>query len=365
MNRFSLIFLLIIPALVLATAGGCSKQNEQKTVYEKKPTAVTVEKVKRGLFTRVLRYKGTVLPWQRANIGPEVSGRIKKIFKKPGDTVQKNQLLAELDTTTMELRAKQAGAAVDVANAAYKDALLNYQRLEKLFQKTAVSRVQLEKAELALESAETQKKSARAQLDVLEHDLKNSSMRAPFNGIITSKNMEEGDVINPMMGMNVGIVTLMDLSKVKITLDVPSEDIEKINIGQACGVHVNTLPEEVFPGTVYSKNLAADVVSKTFKVEVEVANPGIKIKAGIFAEVEIEILNAGNVLTLPLSALLTDGDTEYVILYRNGTAVYKTVKTGRKNDRFVEILEGLDEGQSVVVEGNYDLKEKTSIIIKE
>jgi len=364
MNRFSLIFLVVFAALTLVPVGGCSKKKEQKTVYEKKPTPVAVEKVTRGRFTFSLRYKGTVLPWQKANIGPEVSGRIKRILKKPGDTVQKNQLLAELDTTTMELRAKQAAAAVDVANAAYKDALLNYRRLEKLFEKTAVSRVQMEKAQLALESAETQKKSAQAQRDVLEHDLKNSSMRAPFNGIITSKNMEEGDVINPMMGMNLGIVTLMDLSKVKITLDVPSEDIEKIKIGQTCGVHVNTLPGEVFPGTVYSKNLAADVVSRTFKVEVKVENPGIKIKAGVFAEVEIEILNAENVLMLPLSALLTDGDTEYVILYRNGTAVYQTVKTGRKNDRFVEILEGLDEGQSVVVQGNYDLKENTSIIIK-
>lgn len=361
MKRSSLIFLILFPALMLV--GGCSKRDEQKTVYRKKPIAVKVHEVKRGLFTRELRYKGTVLPWKKARIGPEVSGRIKKILKKPGDTVQKNQLLAELDTTTLALRLKQAEAAAETANAAYKDALLNHQRLEKLFRKTAVSRVQLEKAQLALESAQTQKKSAGAQLDVLEHDLKNSSMRAPFNGIVTSKNMEEGDVINPMMGMNVGILTLMDLSKVKITLDVPSEDIEKIKTGQTCRVGVDTLPGEEFTGTVYSKNLAADVVSKTFKVEVEVENPGIAIKAGIFAEVKIEILNAGNVLLLPLTALMTDGDNQYVILHENGTAVYKTVKTGRENDRFVEILEGLHEGQSVVVEGNYDLKENTSITI--
>lgn len=368
MNTFSLrnsfrnsVSILIISLLPVLLAAGCSTGGDKKTVYEKKPVRVKVEKVKRGVLTQTLRYKGTVFPWQQANIGPDVSGRIKKIYKKPGDTVQKDELLAELDITTITLQSNQAEAALEATRASHKDALLNFQRLKKLYEKNAVSRMQMEKAELALEAAQTNEKSTEAGLDVIKHTLKNSIMRAPFSGIITSKNMEEGDVINPMMGMNTGILTLMDLKKVKIILDVPSGDIEKTATGQSCSVEVSTLPGEVFEGVVYSKNLAADIVSKTFKVEVEVENPGIAIKAGIFAEVEIEVSRAEDVLLLPAFALMTDSNTDYVILFNEGIAKYCNVKTGRSNDRFFEILEGLQENQTVVVEGNYDLKENTTV----
>ena len=347
---------------------GCSKKEEKKIVYEKKPILVNVEKVKRGTLIRDLNYKGTVLPWQKANIGPDAAGRIAKIYMKPGDMVNKDKLLAELDTTTLKLQANQAEAALAVANAAYKDALLNHQRIQKLYEKTAVSQMQLEKSALALEAADTQQKSAEAALNTVKHMLNMSYMRAPFAGIITSKNMEEGDMINPMMGMSVGnsgVLTLMDLKKVKITLDVPTEDIEKISIGQKCNVKVDTYPDDVFKGEIYSRNLAADPVSKTFKVEVKVDNPDIKIKAGIFAEVRIEISSKENVLLLPISALIEQGDATYVVLYNDGTAKYENIKVGQRNIQLFEILEGLEEGQQVVVEGNYDLKEGTLLTFQE
>ena len=349
--------------LAVLLAVSCSKGNEKNAVYEKKPVRVKVESIKRGVLIRVLSYKGTVFPWQQANIGPDISGRVKRIYKKPGDTVQKDQLLAELDTTTIKLQSNQAEAALEATRAAQKDALLNFQRLKKLFEKNAVSLMQLEKAELALEAAQTNEQSAAAGLEVIKHNLKNSIMRAPFSGIITSKNMEEGDVINPMMGVNTGILTLMDLKKVKIILDIPSRDIEEIIIGQSCKIKVNTLPDDIFKGKVYSKNLAADIMSKTFKVEVEVNNPDITIKAGIFAEVEIEVSRIDNALLLPSGALMTEGDTNYVILFNQGTAKFRNVKIGRSNDRFFEILDGLQEDQLVIVEGNYDLKENTTVTI--
>jgi RND family efflux transporter MFP subunit len=364
MNSFSVrnsICAITFSLLAVLLVAGCSRGNEKKAVYEKKPVRVKVESVKRGVLTRVLNYKGTVFPWLQANIGPDISGRIKKIYKKPGDTVQKDELLAELDITTITLQANQAEAALEAAKAAHKDALLNFQRLKKLFEKNAVSQMQLEKAELALEAAQTNEQSAAAGFEVIKHNLKNSIMRAPFSGIITSKNMEEGDVINPMMGMNAGILTLMDLRKVKIILDIPSGDIEKIAVGQSCKVKVDTLPDDIFAGAVYSKNLAADIASKTFKVEVEVNNPDIAIKVGIFAEVEIEVSRIENALLLPAGALMTEGDTNYVILFNQGTAKFRNVRIGRSNDRFFEILDGLQEDQHVIVEGNYDLKENTAV----
>jgi RND family efflux transporter MFP subunit len=345
--------------VVLIMPSGCSRDkaaNRTETL-RKNPVNVKVQPVQRGAVIHTLDYKGTVMPWKHANIGPETSGRIKTIYKKQGDRVKKGELLAELDTTTLKLQLKQAEAALEVARAAYKDALLNVNRLKKLFEKNAISSMQLEKAELSLESALTGEKNARATVDLVRHNLDNAYMNAPFDGIVTSKNSEEGDIINPMMGMGQSVLTLMHLSKVKVILDVPSEEIEKITLGQPCTVTVTTLPEETFNGRVYSKNLAADTVSKTFKVEIEIPNPGLRIKSGIFADVGIEIFRKENCLILPLSAVITEGETSYVMSYREGKAIFTGVEVGERDRRVVEIVHGLSEGQLVVVEGNYDLKD--------
>jgi RND family efflux transporter MFP subunit len=173
--------------------------------------------------------------------------------------------------------------------------------------------------------------------------------------------MEEGDMINPMMGMGSSVLTLMDLNKVKIILDVSSENIEKIKIGQDCLTSVYSLENEIFKGEVYSKNLAADPISKTFKIEVKILNPGIRIKAGVFAEVRVEILTKKDTLKLPLSALISN---TFVVVYESGRAKNVPIKVGEKNEEEFEILSGLTEGELVVVEGNYDLKEGTLISIE-
>ncbi len=361
-KRAAAIFISIL-SLLLVLLAGCSESQNKKQTNEstRNPVKVKVQKPEQGTLTKTLDYKGTVFPWKRANIGPDISGRIHKIYKKQGDTVKKGELLAELDSTTLKLRLKQANAALDAAKAAHKDALLNVRRLENLYAKSAISKMQLEKAKLNLDTLETQEKNAKATLDVVQHNLGTCYMRAPFTGIITSRNMEEGDVINPMMGMGVSVLTLMDLSKVKVILAVPSEDIEQIVTGQVCNIKVSTLKDQTFTGEVYSKNLAADPVSKTFKVEIKIKNPEIRIKTGVYAEVSIVILRRENCLLLPLSALMKDGEKSFVVLYDNGKAKFKTIKAGEKNDHQFEVLEGLTGNELVVTEGNYDLKNNAPI----
>jgi len=113
--------------------------------------------------------------------------------------VAKGQLLAELETESIRLQLKQAQAAVAVAEAAHADALRNKERMDRLIKENAVSEQQREKVQLAYDSAAAQLEQARAGLNLAQHALDISIMRAPFSGIIASKNAEVGDVINPMM----------------------------------------------------------------------------------------------------------------------------------------------------------------------
>ena len=357
MKRIALI--IFVGAALLTVS--CSRQKETAASPEKKPLLVKTEAVKRATLSNSLNFKGTVLAWKTANITPDASGRIGRILKKPGDRVQKGELLAQLDMVSLELQLRQARAATAVAEASYRDAKLNFERMKKLYENRAVSQLQFEKAQLAFDAADTQFKSAGASLDLVEYTRKNSYMRAPFSGIVTAKLMEEGDQINPMMGMGTSILTLMDLSKVKVVVDVPAEEIEQVREDSPCRVRVASLSEEVFTGRVYAKNLAADPTSKTFKVEIAIDNPATRIKAGVYADIAIEVARREGVLVLPLAALLPDGT---VMVHAGGKAVRRPVTVGARNEAVFEIASGLREGEVVLVEGNYDLQDGTAVTVQ-
>jgi RND family efflux transporter MFP subunit len=338
----------------------CSKKGEVADLQQQ-PLLVKAELPQKGALAKYFNYKGTVSAWKTANIVPDASGRVGRILKKQGDKVSQGELLATLDMTSLELQQKQARAAVAVSQTGYQNAKLNAERMKKMLESKAISSMQYENTQLALEAADTQLKSAKATLDLVDYTVKNSYMKAPFAGIIAAKNMEEGDMINPMMGMGQSILTLMDLSKVKIAVDVPAEEVEKIKIGQKCLVRISSRSDEEFLGEVYSKNLAADPLSKTFKVEVKIDNPEMKIKAGVYADISIEYVRKENVYLLPISTLLA-GDKE-VIVNENGTARKRAVTVGLKNGTRFEVLAGVRPDELVLTEGNYDLKDGTVIVM--
>jgi RND family efflux transporter MFP subunit len=356
MKKISIALLLV---LVIALSF-CAKKKDAG-VLAQKPLLVKAELPQRGTLTKSFNYKGTVSAWKTASIVPDASGRVGRILKKQGDKVAQGELLATLDMTSLELMQKQARAAVAVAQTAFQNAKLNAERMKKMLENKAISSMQYENTQLALDAADTQLKSAKANLDLVDYTAKNAYMKAPFAGIIAAKNMEEGDMINPMMGMGQSILTLMDLSKVKVTVDAPAEEIERIRIGQTCRVTISSRPGETFIGDVYSKNLAADPLSKTFKVEIRIDNPEMKIKAGVYADISIEYIRKENVYLLPISALLA-GDKD-VIINDNGVARKRAIVAGERNGSRFEVVSGVNPGEQVVTEGNYDLKEGTAIVL--
>ncbi|MCX6557400.1 MAG: efflux RND transporter periplasmic adaptor subunit [Candidatus Aminicenantes bacterium] len=346
--------------ILVFTLSFCSKKNNVSE-FQQKPLLVKAEMPQKGTLTKYFDYKGTVSAWKTANIAPDASGRVGRILKKQGDRVNQGELLAVLDMTSLELQQKQAQAAMAVAQTAFQNAKLNAERMKKMLENKAISQMQYENTQLALDAADTQMKSAKANLDLVDYIAKNAYMKAPFAGIIAAKNMEEGDMINPMMGMGQSILTLMDLSKVKVVVDAPAEEIERIRIGQKCLVKISSLPGEVFIGEVYSKNLAADPLSKTFKVEVTIDNPQMKIKAGVYADIAIEYIRKENVYLLPITALLS-GDKE-VMVDDNGVARKRPITIGEKNGTRFEVVSGVNPGELVLTEGNYDLKDGTAIVM--
>ena len=309
-------------------------------------------------ISETIVHTGLIEAWRHANILPDIGGKIAGIYAEEGTRVRKGQVLAELDTRAASLQLDQAKAAMAVAEANYKDAMRNKERMERLSGENAVSEQQFEKITLAFEAADAQKQQAQAAVNLLKHQLDISRMTAPFAGVVASRNAEVGDMINPMMGgfsSTSGVFTLMDYSRIKINISVSQQDIVRIGKGQKAFITVSAYPGRVFEGIVSVVNVSADPITRKFDVQVRVDNPELLLRPNTFGEVKILVNTKDSALVIPQKAVL---DNSYVfIVDENSTARKKEVTLGLQETDMVEILSGLNEGDRVVMEGNFGLDE--------
>ncbi len=258
------LIVIALAAAALLTVAACKKEaaKADATAQTFGAAPVKIFKAARERITEKLTYTGTLEALNKINITPETGGKIARIYVEAGDRVAKGQLLAELETESIRLQLKQAEAGVSVAEASYADALRNKERMDRLIKESAVSEQQREKIQLAFDAASAQLEQARAGLNMAQYALNVSLMKAPFNGVVASKNAEVGDVINPMMGGfgggAGGVLTLMDYSKIKLAVAISAEDIGRIRKGQEAVLRVGSLPGREFRGTVRVVNLTAD-----------------------------------------------------------------------------------------------------------
>jgi len=366
MNKRRLEVIIII-MLVAISFFFCKAQKDEGTIAEESFGAAQVKvfKVKRQKISEKLFYTGLIEAQNKIVITPET-----KIYVESGDMVRKGKLLAELDTRAIRLQLEQAQAALAVAKASCNDASRNMERMERLKQENAVSDQQYEKVKLAFDLADAQLKQAEAAVNLAKYSLNVSLMKAPFSGVIASKNADVGDVINPMMGgysPSSGVVTLMDFSQVKIEIDVSYQDIVRIKKGQAAWLKVSAFSNKTFPGEVTVVSLVADPMTKKFKVEVRVKNPDLLLRPNTFGEVVLEVSTHEDSLVIPQKAVLKNS---HVFLAKGNKAKgnkaeKREVKIGLQNTDLVEILQGLEEGDLVIVEGNYGLENGAELEVKE
>lgn len=327
---------------------------------------VKVFKVQRQKISEKLLFTGVIEAWKKINITPDIGGKIARIHVEEGQRVAKGQLLAEMDTRAIRLQLDQAEAALAVAEANYNDAQKNMERMERLEKEEAVSDQEYEKIKLVFEAAEAQLKQAQAAVNLARYNLDVSLMKAPFAGIVASRNAEEGDVINPMMGgfsTTSGVLTLMDFSRITVEVEVSHRDIVRIRKGQFAELRVAAFPERVFQGRVSIVNISADPMTKKFNVEVTVDNSDLVLRPNTFGEISLEVSTHEDALVIPQRAVL---ENTYVFRVIDNNRVERVDLTlGLQNSDRIEVITGLKEGDLVVVEGNFGLEDGTEIEIRE
>jgi RND family efflux transporter MFP subunit len=347
MIKMSSKFLLILAFLVFLGCGGEELPEKDLT----KPVPVKSVKATIQPVAQPLTYSGTAEPMERVRLSTKIMGWVEAIYFDEGDMVQKGQVVVKLRSKDLEAKRAQAEAGMAEAEAYFKNAQTNLRRIESLYQKKAATQKELDDVRTAFASAQARKKTAEEMKTEIEELLRYTSLTSPFDGAVTRKMIEVGDLTNPGQV----ILEVENTSKVKIVAKVPESDIRNLEAGMPVKVQIQAsnvgTNGKSYEGTIDRIVPSADPMSRQFDIQVLMDNPQFEIKSGMFAR--ITVAKSGvETLVVPRTAVFRRGQLEgvYVIDSEN-RANLRWIRTGVTFGDQIEVLSGLNPEERVVIEG--------------
>ena len=317
--------------------------------------------VERGTFQIIVMANGVVKSIDRIEIKSKASGEIVELPVEEGDFISQGDLIARLDQKDERAEVAQAQADFDIAKAELKQAQSTFERRNQLFQDNLISEEEQGQITLDLAVAKGKVIQASTTLERAQERLSEAVVRAPIDGTILQKYVEEGQIIASGVSNVSGgtpIVDIADMSSVYIETGIDEIDIGKVQIGQFATVIAEAYPELEFNGEIVRIAPEAKIEQNVtlFDVVVEVKNNDGKLKSGMNTRVEIEIVKKENVLLAPVITMQIpdakdlgdyqnrDANVRSVLLKQEGKFILQIVETGLSNFKQVIILAGVEEG---------------------
>ena len=320
----------------------CQSNNIKEEKVYKSTNYVKVVKAKRKTFASYLEFSGTLFSEKSANIAPDVAARVLKYSVNKGDYVHKGDVLAIMDSTQYVQ-----------AKAQYENAAKSYHRMLKLKETKTIDQQTFEQVEAGYIAA-------KAAYEFMKGNYK---VKAPFDGFITEKIKNVGEVYMPMSFSPAGpaILRLVNIDYLRVKLHVSDADINKIKVGQKAIITAESYPNQQFEGKVSFVSQEADVMSGMFTVEVSINNKDHRLKSNQFVNVVIIIEEQKDALVIPKEALIKKS---VVFVVNNNIAEKRIVKTGIESEDEIQVVSGVSEGETVIISGNVGLKDGTKVSIK-
>jgi HlyD family secretion protein len=355
--------------------------------------------VERGDLARSVVATGRIEPISKVEIKSKANGIIKELKVQVGDMVEQGQVLAELDKENLSARLREARAALMSAESNHRAAQAEHEknrveaeapdvafarrdvgRVDRLFKGGLISQQELDDAKRALEQAENRQRVARSQLSVsqarvsqaeaevaqsraaverAEEELNNATIRSPIRGMVLSRDVEIGSPVSSILNLGSAatlVMVLGDISQVYVRGKVDEADIGMVELDQPARIKVETFKERLFEGQVTQISpMGAEkdnVVS--FEVKVSINNPGGELRANMTANAEIILEERKNTLIIPESVIIYDASrnpsVEVPAQNTDTGREKRAVKVGVSNGTKTEVLEGLIDGQKVIIQ---------------
>lgn len=338
-------------------------------------TAMTVESVTvtRREIAEYITVVGNLIGEATVDVVPRVGGRIEDIKVKMGDRVTKGEVIAKMDDRDVREQVSQAQANLDVNKATVrtresdlKVAETTLDRMRKSFTNGLISKQNLEDAEARYNSALAQIDVAKAQaaqtqarIEELKITLSNANIVSPVNGFVGRRTLDPG----AFAGANTPLLSVVDLSTVRLVANLVEKDFRRIQKGMGASVEVDAFPGEKFSGKVSRVAPVFDAATRTAVMEIEVPNPGFRLKPGMYARVSLMSDRQTDALSVPRNAIVDIEGKRGVYIVEGEVARFQVVRTGLQDTDRYQIVEGLTEGQRVVTTGALAIKDGDRISV--
>jgi multidrug efflux pump subunit AcrA (membrane-fusion protein) len=336
--------------LALAAASiGCGTGPATAASAAPAPIVSTVQP-RRGDLVRTITLPGDLVGIFEAALHAKVTGYLQQIDVDKGDWVKKGQLLATIEVPELRQKLKRAKANLEVRR-------VTYQRLRSVWQSDPrlVAREDVD-------VAHGQFAQAQADVEELEALVSYTRLLAPFDGVVTARNVDPGDLIRAgghggdgaaeagtaSSAATAPVLTVADIDTLRVYVYVPEEETGQIRRGLPATLRLQEFPGREFHGTVTRYATALDLSTRTMLTEVDIPNPTHELYPGMYADVRLELERHARALQLPVSAVGRDGERAFVFVVRHGRLKQSPVKVGLSNGDWVEIASGL-KGQEHVV----------------
>ena len=365
-KRYSLLVvaLLVVSSLVVLYFKGVLKPAVQVQV-------TAVQRIYPSQAFTLLNASGYVVAQRKAAVASKITSRLVFLGVEEGSRVKKGEVIARLENDDAKAALARARAEVKVAHfnlqqsqAELDDAVLDYQRKKELAKKAIIAQSQFDaaearykKAKAAVAAQQAALRSAEAALQEARVSLEYTIIRAPFDAVVLTKDADIGDIVTPIgaaADAKAAVVTIADMDSLQVEVDVSESNIEQVKVGQACEIQLDALPNDRFPGVVHMIVPTADRSKASILVKTAFLERDPRILPEMSAKVaflsrQISPEEEKPVTALPVAAVVNrDGET-VVFVVRNNRAVKTPVHLGRHLGTMVEILNGVEAADQVVM----------------
>jgi membrane fusion protein, multidrug efflux system len=347
---------VVVVVLVGIKAGQIGKMIKAGKSFVPPPEAVTSAKVEATDWESTRAAIGTLVAFQGVTLGAELGGTVRVVSFESGASVKRGQVLVKLDTTTEE--AQLAAASADAALAK-----LNHDRARSLRKGGANTQADLDTADAHLKQAE-------ANVASLQATIAKKTIRAPFDGRVSIRQVELGQVLSP----GTAIATLQSVSPIHADFWLPQQALATLRKGQRARIHTDIFAGAQWEGEVTTVNPEVDVATRNVRVRATFPNPDGRLRPGMFASVEVLSSDRHPVLLIPATAAIFApyGDSVYVVEEKkdasgkpSAVARQKFVRLGERRGDFVAVVSGLEKGETIVSSGAFKLRNGAAVLVND
>lgn len=348
--------LILLPFIVLFASCGNNKEKEETKTENRNVPTILVANPQTHQFNASLQISGTAKPNQSVKLFAMTNGMLREVNVDIGDFVRQGQTLATLDNP--ELIQQKAKAEADLNG---KKSI--YERLKSVYEKTPqlTTIAEVEKAQAEYESAKATVNALTAQVGFL-------NIQSPFAGVIVNRFFDKGATIqNGLNNSNaMPLFEIQDLQPIRLAIDIPETDAVLINKNTKAEITFPELPNGKYIATVSRIAYGLDETTKTMKVEIDLPNKDLKIRAGMYAKVEIQRSGHKDVLSVPNEAIGNVKGQSFVYVVNDGKVKKVEVKTGIRDEKFTELLNAeIKFTDKIVVQGKEFCSDGATVQTKE